>query len=189
MLKRIQNLYAQRGHMFYRDGLTYNSHSAGSFYHSFYCDHSNEIILASTFQNMGKMLDKNATYSMTASLMSTYGLPPSVWRPVALMDIAQRYLFTTDPNYKDLLNPKMMKNLSELSESELKYFKEHAYFDKCEKIAENDIKNQCHFDSTFATSMITTFMTIVPPSTNNKLSEDDWKTLENCLQNLYHSSN
>lgn len=141
MLKRINGIYKQHGCRFYRDGLTFNQQSANAYlYAKYYQDvpaecNFKDVLVGSMLQNFGKMLDKNATPVFSSYLLSVYGVSPSVYRPISMLDLARNYLFTTSEQYNRFVTHGIKSRLLILSDSEIVYFKENAHSRTAEEIA------------------------------------------------------
>ena len=129
----FKRLYREHGHRFYRDRMTLSEHSARSFYASrrFEAEPNYHTIrLAATFQNIGKLVHKNATYRLAAGFLELNGMPRAVSQLVRGQTLTRRYLYTTDEVYKRQLTPYMLREVvesgGELTEEEVAYFLENA---------------------------------------------------------------
>lgn len=177
-LRTIRSLYSQKGHLFYRDGLTFSQHSAQSFY---YVKHFQQnqvstpkdqsiLLLASTFHNIGKMIDKTATSRFTAGFLNIKSFPLVVSHTIYLQDMAKRYLFTEDKNLflkSRYIQREIASSGSLLSEAERQYFMNEKMYPIALLVAENDIyglKNK-----------------------HDKLSDQNWEELEVVLEHVFQS--
>lgn len=177
-LRNIRSLYSQKGHLFYRDRLTFSQHSAQSFYYVKNFQHNQVstpkdqsiLLLASTFHNIGKMIDKNATSGFTAGFLHIKNFPLVVSHTIYLQDMAKRYLLTEDKNLlikSPYLQRQIVSSGSTLTEGEREYFMGDTLYPIAVLVAENEIcglKNKHH-----------------------KLSDQNWQELEVALEHVFQS--
>lgn len=175
-LKHIRSLYYQKGHLFYKDRLTFSQHSAQSFYYvknfqSHFFTHRKEhslLLLASTFHNIGKMIDKNSNSRYSSGFLHIKSFPLAVSQTVYLTDMAKRYLITNNKNllikspyiYRELVNLGWT-----LNEGEIQHFKTDKYYPVALRVAENDI---CGLKNKI-----------------DKLTNDNWLELESAVENVF----
>lgn len=169
MIRLIQNLYKQHGHTFYRDGLNFSQQSTSAFLNAYYYQEipdkcsRDEIVVACTLQNIGKMIDKNSSYLFASHLLSVYGFPPSVYKPIGIIEMARNYLYTTNPHYRKLLTPYFYGKVEKITPPEIKFFKRQVFHENATVIALNEVANHSKV-----------YMT-----------KDNWKVLEKSLYSIY----
>lgn len=176
-MKNIRSLYAQKGHLFYRDRLTFSQHSAQSFYyvknfqnHFLHNKEHSLLLLASTFHNIGKMIDKNSNSRFSSGFLHIKSFPLPVCQTVYLTDMAKRYLITDDKNLL-IKSPYIHRELVNLgwtlNQGEISHFKMEKYYPISLCVAENDIcglKNKIH-----------------------DLTDANWLELEAAVENVFQS--
>lgn len=173
-LSTIRSLYSQKGHLFYRDRLTFSQHSAQSFYYvkNFQTHHKEHslLLLASTFHNIGKMIDKNSNSRFSSGFLHIKSFPLAVSQTIYLTDMAKRYLITDDKNLL-IKSPYIHKELVNLgwtlNEGEIRHFKKDKYYPVALGVAENDI---CGLKNKI-----------------DKLTNDNWLELESAVENVFQS--
>lgn len=177
-LRNLRSLYSQKGHLFYRDGLTFYQHSAQSFYYVKNFQHNklsttkdySILLLASTFQNIGKMIDKTATSSFTSGFLHIKKLPLVISNTIYLQDMAKRYIFTENKNLSiksPYIQRQILSSGSTLNEGERQYFMSDHMYPIALLVAENDIYGI--------------------KSKHNKLNDQNWEELEVALENIFRS--
>lgn len=177
-LKSIRCLYAQRGHLFYRDGLTFSKHSAQSFYYAKNFQKNNNLsgkesdilLVSSTFHNIGKMLDKNASIQFTSGIMQLKHFPVEISQTVYLQDLAKRYIVTYDKNLiikSQYIHSEIVSLGWTLTSNEERYFKEQKNAKLAILLAENDIHG---------------FM-----QKTDKLTDNNWNELEKAIENIFEN--
>lgn len=163
-LGKIKNIYRQHGHRFYRKGMTFSQESWTILQHAKY-DASDNVIISSTFKNIGKMLDKNSSCDFSGYILYGLGMPPSVYKPLFLLDKARNYHFTMDPHFElSVLFDKTIKPLEAMTPEQMDNFKKEEYSNTALEI-----------------TRINSFATRGKIS----LSEYEWEMLERKLDNIY----
>lgn len=167
-LSKIRNLYRQHGHRFAINGLTFNQESYNLYNLASRSNFTSNVIVSSSLKNIGNMIDTSGSSHFSSHLLSIFGMPPPIYRPIAMLDRARNFLYNTDADYQITHLRSKNKNLSLVTEEEI------------EKLFESFNNDPFSKDAVQIASLETTRL-----SETRSLNEEEWSHLEDILTNIY----